>query len=303
MFKFISKTESVKVDCLNVLLYGEPGIGKTSLSFTAAHPLLFDFDSGLARAGFRLDAVKIDKWPDVNAVFKSPEFSEMQPKTIIPDTVGAMLDNFIADYVKSLDPINCRRGGELSLQGYGAMKNIFKQFTDTTKAMKISTIFIAHSTEQREGDTIKYIPRVTGGSYNILRQSMDLIGYIESYQNKRVIRFNPTDRNIGKDCANIGVVEIPDLIKPEYKTFLADLIQKTIDKMNALSENQREFLKLLDDYREDIKALATAEEANVQIQVLSQVTDKLMQKQMFEILREKAVSANCKYNKTIKIFE
>jgi molybdopterin converting factor small subunit len=303
MFKFIDRTESVKVESLNVLIYGEPGIGKTSLGFTSEKPVMLDFDSGLARACFRLDAVKVERWEDVNEFLKSPEFAELQPKTLIPDTVGAMLDNFIADYVKGLDPVNKRRGGELSLQGYGAMKNVFKQFTDTTKSMKISTVFIAHSTERTEGDTIKFIPKVTGGSYDILRQSMDMIGYIESYQNKRVIRFNPTDRNIGKDCAGIGMVNIPDVSNPKYKTFLADLIAQTIDKMNSLSENQREFLKQLDDYRSDIHALSTADEANAQIKVLSDIPDKLLSRQLFEILREKAVSSNCKYNKESKLFE
>jgi molybdopterin converting factor small subunit len=303
MFKFITRTESVKIECLNVLLYGEPGIGKTSLSFTALKPLMLDFDSGLARAGFRMDAVTVEKWEDVDEIFKSPEFLEFMPRTLVSDTVGAMLDNYIADYVKRKDPINSRRGGELSLQGYGAIKNIFKQFTDRTKTMKISTVYIAHSTEQREGDNVKYVPRVTGGSYDLLRQSMDLVGYIESYQNKRVIRFNPTDRNIGKDCAGLGMVEIPDITKPEYKTFLADLISRTIDKMNAFSENQREFIKQLDDYRNDLSSLTELEPTNKQIAVLASFEDRLAARQMFEILREKAISLGFKYNKETKIFE
>jgi hypothetical protein len=303
MFKFITRTESILVECLNSLIYGEPGIGKSSLGFTSNIPLLLDFDKGLARTGFRGDAVLIEKWEDVNDLLKSPQFLELNPKTLIVDTVGTMLDNYLADYVKRQDPINSRRGGELSLQGYGAMKNCFKQFTDMTGRMKISTVFIAHSTEKKEGSNVKYVPSITGGSYDILHRNMDLIGYMESNLNRRVILFNPTDRNIGKDCAGIGLVEVPNLTKNEYKTFLADLITRTIDKMNAFSENQREFIKQLDDYRNDVSSLSELEPTNKQIAVLASFEDRLSARQMFEILRERAISLGFKYNKETKIFE
>lgn len=303
MIKFINKTESVKAETLNSLIYGEPGIGKTSLAFTSEKPLLIDFDGGLQRACYRLDSVRVETWEDVIELQKSKELIELQPKTLIIDTVGAMLDNYIADYVKKIDPKNARRGGELSLQGYGAMKNVFKQFMDWAKSSKINLIFIAHHTEQIEGDNIKFIPKVTGGSADILRQTMDLIGYIESYQNKRVISFTPTDRHIGKDCAQIGRLEIPEYQKTEYSEFFESLINKTLDSMNNLSKNQAEIIEKIKEYKKKVDNIGTSKDANIEISVLSEEKNKTLQVQYFHILKEKCESIGIKYNSDKKTFE
>lgn len=42
--RIISANEPMKVDQLVVTIYGQPGVGKTSLGFTAESPLLLDFD-------------------------------------------------------------------------------------------------------------------------------------------------------------------------------------------------------------------------------------------------------------------
>lgn len=303
MLQFIKRTESIKTEQLNCLVYGEPGIGKTSLVFTSAKPLLIDFDSGLQRACYRLDSVKVEKWEDVKTLQESKELTEFAPRTLIIDTVGAMLDNYIADYVKRIDPKNARRGGELSLQGYGAMKNIFQQFLDWAKMRKIYLDFVAHVTEEREGDNIKYIPKVTGGSYDILRQTMDLIGYMSSSLNKRVIDFRPIDNHIGKDCANIGQIEVPDYKKPEFKNFFGSIIDRTLDRMNALSENQLEIVKLLDSYKDKVGSIQDVKGFNDNISEIAKTEDKAIQLQMFEILKKEASEKGIGYDKTKKQFE
>lgn len=301
MFKFIPQTESIKVDILKCLIYGEPGIGKSSLSFTSSKPLLLDFDRGLQRACYRLDAIQVNSWEDVIELQKSKELTQFAPQTIVCDTVGTMLDNYIATYVKKEDPKNSRRGGELSLQGYGAMKNVFQQFFDWSISKRINLIFIAHLTEEREGDNVKYIPKVTGGSYDILRQTMDLIGYMESNQNKRVIDFAPKDRHIGKDCAEIGQIEVTDYRKPEYKTFLQDIIDRTLARMNKLSENQVEVMKKIEAFQSVLTDLSP-EGCNSAIDLLKS-EEAAIRVQMFEILKMKAFEAGTVYNAKVKKFE
>lgn len=303
MLQFINKTESVKAETLNSLIYGEPGIGKTSLAFTSEKPLLIDFDGGLQRACYRLDSVRVETWEDVIELQKSKELAELQPKTLIIDTVGAMLDNYIADYVKKIDPKNARRGGELSLQGYGAMKNVFKQFMDWAKSRKMNLVFIAHHTEQQEGDNIKFIPKVTGGSADILRQTMDLIGYVESYQNKRIVSFTPTDRHIGKDCARIGRLEIPSYETVEFSTFFNDLIGKTLDSMNNLSKNQAEIIELVKDYKSKLEKIDTLDKSNDEIKNLSKEENKTLQVQYFHLLKQRCKSIGIVYNSETKLFE
>lgn len=302
MIQFINQTDSIKTETLNCLIYGEPGIGKTSLSFTSKKPLLIDFDSGLQRACYRKDSIRVDSWKDVIEFQKSKELIEIMPNTLIIDTTTAMLDIYIADYVKEIDPKNMRKGGEISLQGYGAMKNVFSQFLDWSKSRKINLIFIAHLSNEQNGDEIKYVPKVTGGSYDILRQTMDLIGYISSNGNKRTIDFRPVDSHIGKDCAEIGLIEIPHYNSAEFKTCLEDLIDRTLKKMNDLSSNQVEIIKQLDEYKKKTSELENLEDFNKAINTLAKIDNRGIQIQMFNILKESASNKGYGYDKENKIF-
>jgi|SRR5690625_954257 len=301
-FKVISETDIVETKSLIAVIYGEPGVGKTSVSFTTENPVLLDFDGGLHRSKGRKTAVRVSNWEGVNEFLLSKQFKTLNPKTVVIDTAGTMLDNYIADYVKRIDRKNSRRGGELSLQGYGAMKMVFNQFVNWAKTQGRNIIFIAHAEGFKNGDDVQFRPELTGGAYNILRQSSDLIGFMHSSTKGLVIDFSPSPSHIGKDCAEIGTVSVPHFSKAEYKSFLQDLINKTLDKMNNLSEEQVVIKKMIDEYAEDIKDIETAEDANVQIQVIAE-NEKAIAVEMFEILKKECESKGIIYNRKTKKFE
>jgi hypothetical protein len=302
MFQIINNTDSVITDSLTALIYGEPGIGKTSLAFATNNPLLLDFDGGVQRACFRQTTVRIEKWEDIIELEKSVELKQLAPKTLIIDTAGSMLDNYLANYVKTIDPKNMRRGGELSLQGYGAMKDAFYQFKNWAKSLKCNLIFIAHTTTQEEGDNTKFIPKVTGGSYDILRQTCDLVGYIYSNKNKRVLDFNPTDNHIGKNCAEFGLLEIPLYTDPSFPNYFQTLIDSTLKKMNRLSERQTILVKKLDDYKKNLMPLEGVDQLNAELEAIRKITERNVSLQKFALLEEHASKIGCAYNKKDKVF-
>lgn len=302
-FKVIGRIDSVQTDTLTALIYGDPGIGKTSLAFTSENPVLLDFDSGIQRACYRQTSIRVTTWEEVIEFQTSKEFKELKPHTLIIDTAGAMLDIYIANYVKNVDPKNKRRGGELSLQGYGAMKDAFNQFKNWAKAQRINLIFIAHTTTLEEGDNTKFIPKVTGGSYDLLRQECDLIGYMYSNANKRVIDFNPTDAHIGKNCAEFSLMEVPHYTSKEYPTFFQDLVEKTLDKMNALNENQVKAVKKLTEFSKGLNLIDDLENCNGLIETIGMEKDRTIQLQMFTLLKSKASDLGFEYNRTSKLFE
>ena len=83
--KIVSAAEPLPVETLVVTVYAEPGVGKTTLAFTAKKPLLLDFDKGARRAANRKDSVQIDAWADVAGL----DAETLSPySTIVVDTVG-----------------------------------------------------------------------------------------------------------------------------------------------------------------------------------------------------------------------
>ena len=83
----VTATQPLTIDHLITFIYGDPGVWKTSLAFTAKNPILFDFDKGAYRAVNRKDTVQITKWSEV-ATINANDLEGYD--TIIIDTAGRL---------------------------------------------------------------------------------------------------------------------------------------------------------------------------------------------------------------------
>src|SRR5437870_973781 len=120
MLKIVKASDPVKIERINVCIYAPPGLGKTSLGFTAEAPLDLDFDHGTHRASNRKDSVSISAWSDVTSI-NAEDFAPY--KTVIVDTAGRALDALTQDIIAQNPKLG--RGGALTLQGYGELKTKF----------------------------------------------------------------------------------------------------------------------------------------------------------------------------------
>lgn len=259
-YQVITEEEPLNIENIVIVVFGEPGIGKTSLSFTSENPIVEDFDKGVQRAVGRKAFVSLQSWEDAVEFHNSGYIQENNVKTVIFDTAGTMLDNYITNQVIKDDPKNAKKDGSLALGGYGAIKNVFNAFVNNMQMLGVDLIFICHDDDERNKEEIKKKPKVTGGSYDILKQRADLIGYMETDRDKRVIDFNPCDRHVGKNSAQIEKQIIPEYTSPEYKDFMAKLIKKAKDKMNEMSEAQEKAIKLMDEFMGKIEVAESIEE-------------------------------------------
>ncbi len=77
---------------LKGLIYGEPGIGKTSVALSAPKPLLIDFDNGLRRVAkqYQTDSVQIESYQNLLDILEKEDISNYE--TIVIDTLGKMVD-------------------------------------------------------------------------------------------------------------------------------------------------------------------------------------------------------------------
>src|SRR6185312_8308066 len=166
--KITKAADPISVERLNLCIYAQPGIGKTSLAFTADAPLLLDFDQGAHRAANRKDTVRVASWGDV----ANMTADDLAPyKTLIIDTAGRALDALTADIIRR-NP-KAGRGGALTLQGYGTLKSEFVAWLKMVNGFGMDVVLIAHMDEQRNGDEIIERLDVQGGSKGEIYKAAD----------------------------------------------------------------------------------------------------------------------------------
>jgi len=258
--KIIKKSEPIKVNNLITVIYGQPGIGKTTLAFSSKNPLTLDFDLGIQRAKNRKDAITLNSWVDVMNITQE---DAADYDTIVIDTVGRMLE-VLAQYIMKTQP-KTGYGGNLSLQGYGVLKSNFSAFIAKLRSFNKDIVIIAHGKEDKNGDQSIVRPEAVGSAKDLILQIGDLMGYVFIENNKRVIDFNSTDSYLGKNSPATPKQIIPDCTLNNH--FLEDLLCLAKDSLNKKSEEQiqreKEFQMLLDD----VDAMETVEDANILVNI------------------------------------
>ncbi|TZF84545.1 ATP-binding protein [Pedobacter sp. BS3] len=253
---------------LKALIYGQPGLGKSTLGLSAPTPLHLDFDRGVHRINpaHHKDTLQVDTWEDVQEVLKD-DLSAY--KSIVIDTAGKMLD-FMSLYLIKTDPKLGKADGSLTLQGYGARKIMFINFLKQVEFLGKHLIFIAHDKEDKDGEQKIIRPEIGGSSSGDLVKELDLVGYMEAKGLKRTISFNPCEKFYGKNTCNLpSTIELPVLIdstgnalqdKPnELLTTIIVSYQKYLESRKQFTAN---YNSLMDVIREQIDSITDASTAN-----------------------------------------
>lgn len=253
--KITRAADPISVERINLAIYGPPGIGKTSLAFTAAAPLLLDFDRGAHRAVGRKDIVQVERWADV-ADLTSDDMEGYQ--TLVVDTAGRALDVLTADIIKR--DAKAGRGGVLTLQGYGKLKGEFGAWLKHVNGLGKDVVLIAHMDEQRSGDDIIERLDVQGGSKGEIYKSMDAMGRVVMRDGRRQLLFSPSDAAFGKNPGQLDPLDVPHPDKAP--TFLADVVARIKARLNQQTAEQTAATEALEAWRTIIGELKDAGDVN-----------------------------------------
>lgn len=166
---------------IKMLVYGQPGIGKTTIALSSPNPVLFDFDGGVSRINkaHQCPTLQVESWEQVlDALTELEQANDF--KTIVVDTAGKMLD-FMSDYIMRNDPKMKMRDGSLALKGYGQRKVMFVNLLKRVSMMGKHIVFVAHEKEDKDGETRIVRPDMSGSSLGDLLKELDLVGYMQAY--------------------------------------------------------------------------------------------------------------------------
>lgn len=188
---------------LKGLVYGEPGVGKTSLSLSAPKPLLIDFDNGLRRVAkqYQSDSVQVQSYQDLLDILTKEDISAYE--TIVIDTLGKMIDR-IGDWLAVSNPKVKQTDGQLSMKGWGSVKGEFQRLLKLLEGKGKSVIFVAHAKEEKTGeDVIIKRPDVAGSSGKDIVKELDFMGYMSIKNGKRTIDLAPNEAYYAKNSLGL----------------------------------------------------------------------------------------------------
>jgi len=295
--KIIKATDPILVEHPVFLLFGQPGICKTSLGYSADEPILLDADQGAHRAVNRRDTIAVDDWKDINELLDAK--GALDPyKTIVLDTVGRVLDHLTVALIEE-NPKFDRGGGSLSLPGFGALKARFQTFLMRARSLGKDVVMIAHGKEDKDGDSVIIRPDVTGGSFAEIMKVADFVGYIYMRGKDRVLDFNPTDRWVGKNPAQWKPIILPPAEKATR--VLAGLMAQGREALGAISGESAKLAQQVDESRAALGGYTTTEQLTRAVGVLA-IMPTIVQAQVRVLIAERAKALGFTFDKATHVF-
>lgn len=304
----IVKPENMSFDSkkFSMILYGSPGVGKTTLALSAPDPVLIDFDRGMSRVRtqHRKTSIFCDTYEDVLTDLESPAMKDFQ--TIVVDTGGSFI-TYLQDWAMRADPkVNKQKNGAISLKGFGAVKQEFSRFTGYVRdTLNKNLIYVFHSMEQTDKDgNVQVRLMCEGAAKNIVWTPCDFGGYVQMIGNQRVVCFTPEQEYFAKGCHGIkGQMVVPELGPNDENNFITKLFDKAKANIAAEAEAyapiKAQYEAVMETVRKMLESVIDAESANkvsTDIQALAHASTSL--KESSKMLKDKAASIGLVYSKS-----
>lgn len=295
---------------ISVLVYGEPGIGKTTIACSAPNAVLFDYDGGVQRinGAHQVPTLQPTSWEDTNAAIEEIEREMPEVQTIVIDTAGKMLD-FMSAYIMKTNPKMKQYDGSLTQKGYGVRKNMFIDFIKRLSISGKNVIFVAHEKEEKRGEEWVKRPEIGGSSAADLIKELDLVGYMRAIGKQRTIAFNPTEAYYAKNTCNLPEIEAIPIVVDETgeaigtNTYLTNVIAKYHQCQIEKQQKTAEYAELMDVIKNMIAECADAETLNEVYGKLDKIEHIYNSKiQAGRMLNQKAKALNMKFDKLAKAY-
>lgn len=301
----IKKPNEISKDIkLKGLIYGDPGTGKTTCAISSPHPLLIDFDNGLRRVSkqYQVDSVQIESYQDLLDILTKEDISNY--KTIVIDTLGKMVDR-IGDWLAVKNPKVKQADGQLSMKGWGNVKNEFQRLLKLLESKNKSVIFVAHTKEEKDGDLIKQRPDVAGSSGKDIVKELDFMGYMSIIGSKRTIDLMPNEKYYAKNSLGLeSFLEFNNIATENdfLKNKIFDAYSEKLENDNKLSEKYNDLISVIES---QITELENLDQVNEYYQNGYQNLEIIWSSNIYKKhkLAEKVEELGLTFNKESKLFE
>lgn len=217
----IKKTTDVKLmPTINMLIYGAPGVGKTTFSANTEDCLIADVEGGavfLGLHGIEASVARVEKWDDLNEVLKAVK--EGGYKTVVIDPIGELLEKLIDSLKKNGYGQGRGETLTLSLQGWGVAKEQFKTMMRKFRDINCNVILVAHTNEKKDEERTTVRPKMQASLDEDVCAMMHIVGFMklesDGKKTTRKLYMQPTEKYYAKDRIGLlpAVMEEPTFNK------------------------------------------------------------------------------------------
>lgn len=233
------------------LIYGEPGVGKTTFALTASNPLLLDCDNrGSERVKLdtlaNADCALISSFKELEDITKE----DIEPyQTIIIDTFGALIEYATRDI--TLGAPNPKQWGQIRT----------KVLNFLNKLAHKNIIALAHANtvnqETSSNKITKIEPQAQGSSIDSFITSCSIVGFMSrNGAGRTTISFSGGEATQGKNTFDFP----PMVISPDDTKAFQKLEQKITSYRQAEQEKQKQFKDIWIPLRAKIEQATTPEQ-------------------------------------------
>lgn len=188
-----------------MLLYGEGGVGKTSVVGNADHALIGDCENGakfLGQRGIKCDIAQIQKWEDMKE-FLVLALSEKY-QTVSLDPLDELMNKLKAYMIATQGSKLAQSDGSPTMAGWGWLKTQLINVIKVLRDSGVNVVLVAHVTENQDEDKIVKRPKIQTKVWEDIVDLVDIVAYMTSLQDngssKRVLIIDPgNDKFISKD--------------------------------------------------------------------------------------------------------
>jgi hypothetical protein len=163
----------------NIIVYGLPGAGKTSMCSTFPKVLYIDTENGVKFIDNEMDIATVRNWTEVEEVIQIMQSGASGYQTVVFDVVDEIHSLYMEHLKKTRGDLFNRQGSP-TMQGWGAVKEGWRKFCKTMcLESSFNTVFVAHEkiTTDDNGNVLTVSPKLMGSAAGELVGFVDFCGF------------------------------------------------------------------------------------------------------------------------------
>lgn len=237
-----------QTEFFNMLVYGESGVGKTTLAGSAVEvpemrPVIFlDIEGGtlsLRDTYPEVEKVRIDSWYDLEYVYADLKSNPTKYKTVVLDSISELqefgMDEIMSRAVKKAEDEGDERDPDLPQIGeHGKSANRMRKVVRRFRDLPMNTIFTALERVDEDAKRRKYVkpalaPKLAGQLPGFLDVVLYMYNKEVDGEIKRICLSRKTDEVTAKDRTN----RLPETIVDPTMSAIYDLAMRSDERLTS----------------------------------------------------------------------